>query len=180
MKNLAIFFSGNGSNMQALINASEQFKVELLICNNVEAKGIVIAENSGIELIIATNINEQDIYEKLVEKKIDYIALAGYNKLIKSFLLEKYNKKIFNIHPSLLPLYRGKDAVAQALANNARITGCTAHLINEEIDKGIILAQAMIPILNNDTIETLHKRILKQEQIIYAKTINKYVKQEEH
>lgn len=177
MKNLAIFFSGNGTNMQALVKASQHahypVKTKLLICNNETAKGLQFAKTSNIALDVISN--EKIIYTKLVEHNIDYIALAGYDKIISPFLIEKYKNKIFNIHPSLLPLYRGKNAVQQALTNNAKISGCTVHLINEKIDQGIILAQTIVPILHNDSLETLQQRILRQEHIVYANAIKQYI-----
>ena len=180
MKNLAIFFSGNGSNMQAIINASQcadyGATVKLIICNNACAPGINIASQTGIKLSIITNGDDQLIYNKMTNNNIDFIALAGYTYILKGIILEKYCERIFNIHPSLLPLYRGKNAQEQALKDNAKISGCTVHLVNENIDKGKILAQIIVPILANDNVESLSKRILRQEHILYPKIISNYIK----
>ena len=180
MKNLAIFFSGKGSNMQAIINSSKcstyGASIKLLICNNVSAPGIDIASKSGIKLSIIENGDNQLIYNEVIKEKIDFIALAGYTNILKGPILEKYQDRIFNIHPSLLPLYRGKNAQEQTLKNNAKISGCTVHLVNKHIDKGKILGQMIVPILANDNIESLQKRILRQEHILYPKIISSYIK----
>lgn len=175
MKNLAVFFSGNGSNMQAIIKASQEvdygIKVKLLICNNANAPGIALAKRSGIKLRIIEPHNEEKIYIELMNESIDLIALAGYNAIIKPYLLQKYSNAILNIHPSLLPLYPGKNAPEQALKDQAKITGCTVHIVTKNIDKGPIIKQAIVPILKGDTLESLKNRILRQEHLLYPKTI---------
>jgi len=178
----AIFISGRGSNMQALINAckeEENFPAEInLVIANKNAMGLHFAESQSIKTkIISHEIFknrldfEQEIHQELVKNNIQLVCLAGFMRILSPWLVEKWEKRIINIHPSLLPKFKGANAVRDALLAKTKKTGCTTHFVTAEVDSGLIIKQSEVAILNTDTEESLAKRILTQEHLIYTETL---------
>lgn len=178
----AIFISGRGSNMQALINAckeEENFPAEIsLVIANKNATGLNFAESQSIKTkIISHEIFknrldfEQEIHQELVKNNIHLICLAGFMRILSPWFVEKWEKRIINIHPSLLPKFKGAHAVRDAILAKAKKTGCTTHFVTAEVDSGLIIKQSEVAILNTDTEESLAKRILIQEHLIYTETL---------
>ncbi len=178
----AIFISGRGSNMQALINAckeEENFPAEIsLVIANKNAIGLNFAESQSIKTkIISHEIFknrldfEQEIHQELVKNNIQLVCLAGFMRILSPWLVEKWEKRIINIHPSLLPKFKGAHAVRDAILAKAKKTGCTTHFVTAEVDSGLIIKQSEVAILNTDTEESLAKRILIQEHLIYTETL---------
>ncbi|MEC4894321.1 MAG: phosphoribosylglycinamide formyltransferase [Oscillatoria sp. PMC 1051.18] len=179
---LGIMASGNGSNFEALIQAIADGKlravIPLLIYNNPGAKVAARAQLWGVPAILLNHRDfsrREDLDRKIVEKfqeaGVELIVMAGWMRVVTPVLLDAFPGKIVNIHPSLLPSFKGIRAVEQALAANVKITGCTAHLVSLEVDSGQILLQAAVPILPDDTSETLHKRIQVREHQILPQAI---------
>ena len=177
----AVFISGTGSNLKNLIKFSKQrnfpISIDLIISNNAKAKGLIYANNFKIKKKVF-NFNNKIIAEKkilllLLKNKIQLICLAGFMKILSKSFIQKFNGKILNIHPSLLPMYKGLDTHARALKNNDKYSGCTVHLVNSKLDSGKIILQKKVKIYKNDNIETLSKRVLKQEHKLYPTAIKR-------
>lgn len=179
---LGVMASGNGSNFEAIAQAiaNEQLhaQIQVLIYNHPTAKAAARAANWGVEAVL---LNHQDyksrqqfdgqIVEKLRQYDVEWVVLAGWMRLLTPVLIDAFPDRIINIHPSLLPSFKGIRAVEQALAAGVKIAGCTAHLVCLEVDSGPILIQAAVPVLPNDTAETLHARIQAQEHRILPPAI---------
>lgn len=179
---LGIMASGSGSNFEAIAQAiaDEQLnaQIEVLIYNNPLAKAAIRAANRGVDAVL---LNHRDygsreafdgaIVKTLQQYDIDWVIMAGWMRLVTPVLIDAFTDKIINIHPSLLPSFKGINAVEQALASGVKITGCTVHLVCLEVDSGPILIQAAVPVLPEDTVETLHARIQIQEHIILPQAI---------
>ena len=180
-KKIAVFISGRGSNLKSLIKYSKKnnslFKIELVISNNYEAKGLEIAKKSKIKSrkIKYLNIkNFEDRSLKLLKKhKIDLICLAGFMKILSEKFIKKFSKPILNIHPSLLPKYKGLNTHHRAIENGDKYSGATVHIVNEKLDSGKIIIQEKVKILKSDGEKSLEKKVLKIEHSIYPKAINK-------
>ena len=177
----AVFISGTGSNLKNLIKFSKQknfpISVDLIISNNAKAKGLIYAKNFKIKKKVF-NFNNRIIAEKeilslLFKDKIELICLAGFMKILSKSFIKRFNGKILNIHPSLLPKYKGLDTHARALKNNDKYSGCTVHLVNSKLDSGKIILQKKVKIYKNDNIKTLSKRVLKQEHKLYPAAIKR-------
>ena len=179
--NSAVFISGTGSNLKHLIRASlirkSYFKVNLIISNNTKAKVLNYAKKYKIKKKIVNYNNlknaEKEILFYLKKKNIDLICLAGFMKILSKNFIEKFNGKIINIHPSLLPKYKGLNTHERAIEKKESYSGCTVHFVNSKIDNGKIILQKKVKILKNDTPKSLAKRILKQEHLLYKKAIKK-------
>jgi len=177
----AIFISGTGSNLKNLIKFSKQKKfpisIDLIISNNANAKGLSYASNFKIKKKIFNFSNkiiaEKKILSLLFKNKIELICLAGFMKILSKSFIQKFNGKILNIHPSLLPKYKGLNTHARALKNNDKYSGCTVHLVNSKLDSGKIILQKKVKIYKNDNIKTLSKRVLKQEHKLYPAAIKR-------
>jgi len=174
---LGIMASGNGSNFdvvaQAIQDGQLNAQIQVLIYNNPSAKAAVKAANRGVEAVLLNHRNyksreefDQKIVQTLRHYDVDWVIMAGWMRLVTSVLIDAFPEKIINIHPSLLPSFKGIHAVEQALASGVKITGCTAHIACLEMDSGPILIQAAVPVLPDDTAETLHARIQIQEHRI--------------
>lgn len=181
MKNLVVFASGNGSNFEAIakacINKKIDAKVLLLVCDKKDAYAIKRAERLGIESFVVSpkDFPSKDDYEKAIADKlssynIDLICLAGYMRIIGKELLSKYEGIIINTHPSLLPSFRGKDAIEQAMEFGVKVYGITIHYVDSSLDGGKIIAQKSFE-YKGDDIEYLKKRLLKIEHKLYVDTI---------
>jgi len=179
---LGVLISGRGSNLQALIDAiadrTLDATIALVISNRADAPGLVRARDAGIEtrLLPARNFANRDDYDRaiaaeLLARDVDLVCLAGFMRLVGAPLLEAFPNRILNIHPSLLPAFPGLNAQKQALDHGVRLTGATVHLVTSELDGGPIVAQAAVPVLDDDTVESLSARILVEEHRIYPEAI---------
>ena len=184
--NIAILISGTGSNMQALVDAcnSPNFPacVAVVIANKSTSAGLAWAKENGIATVLidqqkfALQENpklafEQELQNVLQNFAVELICLAGFMRLLSGFFVAKWSQKIINIHPSLLPNFKGANAVFDALQAKAIITGCTTHFVVEEIDAGPIILQQKVPIDQADNLESLKAKILQQEHQIYPQTL---------
>lgn len=178
MKKIAVFASGNGSNFQTIADAIKAGKLDakigLVVCDHEDAFVLERAKKENVETFIFLPKNysnkeafETEILEKLQEREIEFIVLAGYMRLIGPTLLQAYSHRMVNIHPSLLPAFPGKDAIGQAFQAKVKITGVTIHYVDEGMDTGPIIAQSAVPVLDDDTRETLQVRIQQTEHILY-------------
>jgi phosphoribosylglycinamide formyltransferase-1 len=176
---LAVFASGSGTNFEVILNHfkdSDLLEIACLVCDQPEARALEIARENGIETFEVEcktfrtrldNDSEERITEFLKDHKIDLIALAGYMRVMKSPLLRAFPGRIVNIHPSLLPSFRGLHAVKQALDYGVKVTGCTIHLVDEKIDHGIILGQSTVIVESGDDEDSLHQKIHQEEYKLY-------------
>ena len=177
----AVFISGTGSNLKNLIKFSKQrnfpISIDLIISNNAKAKGLNYGNNFKIKKKVFNFrykiIAEKKILSLLLKNKIKLICLAGFMKILSKSFIQKFNGKILNIHPSLLPKYKGLNTHARALKNNDKYSGCTVHIVNSKLDSGKIILQKKVKIYKNDNIETLSKRVLKQEHKLYPAAIKR-------
>jgi len=175
----AILISGRGSNMEALIAAArhDMFPAEicLVVSSNPDAPGITAARLAGVRADVVDHrkfgrdraAHERAIDDLLRAAGIEIVCLAGYLRILTSFMLDRWQGRMLNVHPSLLPLFPGLDTHARALAAGVRVHGCTVHLVTQEVDAGPILAQAAVPVLPDDSADDLARRVLRQEHVIY-------------
>ena len=179
--NISIFISGTGSNLKNLIihsfKKNSKFKIALIISNNPKAKGLNYAKKFKIEkkIINYSNIKnaEKKILIELKKNKVNLICLAGFMKILSKNFIKNFKGKIINIHPSLLPKYKGLNTHQRAMNNREKYSGCTVHYVNSKLDSGKIILQKKVRILKNDTFKSLNKRVLKHEHIIYPKALKK-------
>ena len=179
--NISIFISGTGSNLKNLIihsfKKNSKFKITLIITNNPKAKGLNFAKKFKIEkkIINYSNIKnaEKKILIELKKNKVNLICLAGFMKILSKNFIKNFKGKIINIHPSLLPKYKGLNTHQRAIDNREKYSGCTVHYVNSKLDSGKIILQKKVRILKNDTFHSLNKRVLKHEHIIYPKALKK-------
>lgn len=180
----AVFATGAGTNFEAMMETDNlDCDISLLVCDKPGAAVIEKAEKYHIPTLVfspkefsSKAVYEQMIYERLKQEEITWIFLAGYMRLIGTTLLEHYEGKIVNIHPSLLPQFPGKDAIGQAFEAKVKETGVTIHFVDAGMDTGPIIAKESVPIEENDTKETLQKRIQIVEHQLYPKIINQIVR----
>lgn len=182
MLSLGVLISGRGSNLQAIIDASEggkiPAKVVVVISNDPNAGGLEKAKKHNIPAIVIEpkafkdkNTYELEIVKELKKHNVELVCLAGYMRIVGPVLLEHFPMKVINIHPSLLPSFPGLHAQRQALGHGVTVTGCTVHFVDEGCDTGPIIVQSAVPVKENDTEETLSERILQQEHHIYPLAI---------
>ena len=177
----AVFISGTGSNLKNLINFSKTKKspisIDLIISNTIKAKGLRYSNQYKIKKKILNfknnKIAEKRLLNLLKKNKIQFISLAGFMKILSSKFIKQFNGKIINIHPSLLPRYKGLNTHRRAIQNKDRFTGCSVHYVTEKLDSGKIIMQKKIKILKKDTPKSLAKKVLKQEHKLYPKAILK-------
>ncbi|MEO1562481.1 MAG: phosphoribosylglycinamide formyltransferase [Pseudomonadota bacterium] len=182
---IAILISGGGSNMVALvkdIHAGGYAIPSLVISEKALAAGVIKAQQLGVEtLVIPYEAFErgdgfqEEIHVALVERKIDFICLAGFMRVLDAWFVEKWKDRILNIHPSLLPKYKGLHTHQRALDAGDSEAGCSVHLVTAELDGGPVLGQARVPILPDDTAESLAARILPEEHKLYPKVLREYL-----
>ena len=178
---LGIMASGNGSNFEAIAEAigtgQLNARIQVLVYNNPGAKVSARAQRWGIPSILldhrklAREDLDRAIIEVMQQHEVQLVVMAGWMRVVTSVLIDAFPQRIVNVHPSLLPSFRGVRAVEQALQARVKITGCTAHLVSLEVDSGQILIQAAVPVLDDDTPETLHARIQVQEHRILPRAI---------
>lgn len=180
--------SGNGSNLKNIIDIIKKndhypAKISLVISNKISAYGLNFAKSNNINTYVCEEkdilIFENSISDILKDYQIDLICLAGFMRILSNSFIQKWENKIINIHPSLLPSFKGLHTHQQALLAGVKFTGCTIHHVNAELDSGKIITQGIIPILNNDTVHTLSKRVLQIEHKCYPIAIKKVLLNEE-
>ena len=182
---LAVLASGSGSNLEAIAsaiaNGKLQAKIAIVIYNEPDAFAKQRAEKFGIPAILVNHRDyksrkdlDRAIIDLLKQYNIDLVIMAGWMRIVTQVLIDAFPERILNIHPSLLPSFKGIQAIEQAFNYGVKITGCTVHLLSLEVDSGKILKQAAVPILPDDNLETLQKRIQFQEHIIYPEAIAAY------
>ena len=177
----AVFISGTGSNLKSLIKFSKTkispISIKLIISNNPKAKGLHYSKTFKIKKKVLNfknkNLSERKLLSILKTNNIEMICLAGFMKILSKEFIEKFKGKILNIHPSLLPKYKGLNTHKRALNNNEKYSGCTVHLVNSKLDSGKIILQKKVKITKNETKVSLAKKILVQEHKIYPKAILK-------
>ena len=182
MKKLGILISGRGSNFEAIARNVQAGKINAeigaVISNKEEAAGLAIARQMGLNaLCIPSKGKEREAFERelvaaLRQHEVDLICLAGFMRVLTPYFIREFKGRILNIHPALLPSFPGVEAQKQALDYGAKFTGCTVHFVDEGVDTGPVVCQAVVPVLDDDTVETLAARILKEEHRIYTEAIN--------
>ena len=177
----AVFISGTGSNLKNLIKFSlkkvSPIEVDLIVSNNVKAKGLRFANLYKIKKKVynykKNKISEKRILKDLELNDIKLICLAGFMKILSKDFIRKFKGKILNIHPSLLPKYKGLNTHHRAIQNKEKYSGCTVHLVNSKLDSGKIILQKKVKLSKKETPSSLQKKILKHEHILYPKAISK-------
>ena len=181
MKRLGILISGRGSNMAAIAEAIARghlnAEIGVVISNRPEAPGLEWARQRALPAVaIPSRGLDREAYDRLVlaelrERKVELVCLAGYLRILSGGFIREYAGRILNIHPSLLPAFPGLDAQHQALMHGVKFSGCTVHFVDEGLDSGPIILQAVVPVLDHDTAESLAARILEQEHLLYPRAI---------
>ncbi len=179
--NTAVFISGRGSNLKSLIKYSKSkyslIKIKLVVSNTINAKGLIYAKKSKIKYYINNykniDVSEKQIFKQLSKFKIDLICLAGFMKILSEKFIKKFKKTILNIHPSLLPKYKGLNTHERVLKNNEKYSGSTVHFVTPKLDSGKIILQKKIKVLKSDNVKILEKKILKIEHKLYPEAIYK-------
>ena len=177
----AVFISGTGSNLKNLIKFSlkkiSPIEVNLIISNNVKAKGLEFAKMYKIKKKVYNydkkKITEKKIIKDLNSNDIKLICLAGFMKILSKDFIKKFKGKILNIHPSLLPKYKGLNTHYRAIQNKEKYSGCTVHLVNSKLDSGKIILQKKVKLSKKETPSSLQKKILKHEHVLYPRAISK-------
>jgi phosphoribosylglycinamide formyltransferase-1 len=182
MKRIGILISGRGSNMLALAEAVQagripDAEIALVISNTATAAGLAKASERGIATVVLDHRgrpreeHDRAMAAALHAQGVELVCLAGYLRLLSPWFVREFAHRVLNIHPSLLPAFPGLDAQQQALEHGVKFTGCTVHIVDEELDHGPIVKQAVVPVLPNDTVATLSARILSEEHRIYAEAV---------
>jgi phosphoribosylglycinamide formyltransferase-1 len=183
LKKFGILLSGRGSNFRAIKANIDNGTVDcaeiaVVISNKADAPGLAYAEENGLDAVYLNPRDfdgrenyDREIVRVLNEKGVDYVCLAGFMRIISPYFVEQFRNRIINIHPSLLPAFPGLDAQKQALEHGVKFSGCTVHFVDEKMDNGAIILQSAVPVLDNDTEETLSARILEQEHKIYPEAV---------
>jgi phosphoribosylglycinamide formyltransferase-1 len=183
MKNLGILLSGRGSNFVAIANSIDagripNGRIAVVISNRAEAPGIETARQRGLNALVIPSkgkdreAHDREVVAALTDNKVDLVCLAGYMRLLSPWFVRQFPRRILNIHPALLPAFPGLEAQQQAFAYGVKISGCTVHFVDEELDHGAIIVQKVVPVLDTDDEHTLAARILEQEHIAYSEAIN--------
>ena len=180
---VSVFISGRGTNLKSLINFSKRkispIKIVLIITNNKNAKGIYFAKKNKIKSLFINYKNKNNAESKILinlkSHNINFICLAGFMKILSKKIINIYKNRILNIHPSLLPKYKGLNTHKRVIKNKEKFTGCTVHLVNSKLDSGKIILQKKVRVLKKDNENSLSKRVLKIENLIYPKAIKKFI-----
>lgn len=182
MKNLGILLSGRGSNFEAIaknVAAGNvpNARIAVVISNKPDAGGLEIARRMGLEAVVIPSKgkpreeHDREVAAALQRHQVDLVCLAGYMRLLSPWFVQQFPRRILNIHPSLLPAFPGLEAQEQAVAYGVKVTGCTVHFVDEELDHGAIIVQKSVPVLDSDDEQTLAARILEQEHVAYSEAI---------
>jgi phosphoribosylglycinamide formyltransferase-1 len=185
--NIAVFASGRGTNFQAIINAVKNGKLKvglsLLVCDNAQAPAIARAKKAGIKIALVERKDfssredfENRIIEHLKENRIDLIVMAGFMRMLSPYLVRKFKGRIINIHPAILPAFKGSQAIKDAFDYGVKITGVTVHFVDEEMDHGPIILQKAVSIEEKDTLKSLEAKIHQVEHQIYPEAIKLIIK----
>src|SRR5579871_2407023 len=183
MKSLGILLSGRGSNFVAIAENIEtgripDARIAVVISNRADAPGISTARDRGLDALVIPSKgrkreeHDREVVAALKAHRVDLICLAGYMRLLSPWFVQQFPHSILNIHPSLLPAFPGLEAQEQAFAYGVKVSGCTVHFVDEELDHGPIIVQKAIPVLDRDDEHTLAARILEQEHVAYTEAIN--------
>jgi phosphoribosylglycinamide formyltransferase 1 len=182
MKNLGILLSGRGSNFVAIADSLTagripNARIAVVISNRADAPGLETARQRGLNALVISSKgkpreeHDRAVVAALLDHKVDLVCLAGYMRLLSPWFVRQFPAKILNIHPSLLPAFPGLEAQQQAFAYGVRVSGCTVHFVDEELDHGAIIVQKAVPVLDSDDEHTLAARILEQEHLAYSEAI---------
>jgi phosphoribosylglycinamide formyltransferase 1 len=183
MKSLGILLSGRGSNFVAIADSIDAgriagARIAVVISNKGDAAGIATARQRGLNALLIPSKGrprgeqEREVVAALNQHNVDLVCLAGYMRLLSPWFVQQFPHRILNIHPSLLPAFPGLEAQEQAFAYGVKVSGCTVHFVDEELDHGAIIVQKTVPVLYGDDEHTLARRILEQEHIAYTEAIN--------
>jgi phosphoribosylglycinamide formyltransferase-1 len=183
MHNLGILLSGRGSNFEAIAHNVAAGKIPgariaVVISNKPDAGGIEAAKRLGLASLVipskgvSREEHDRAVVAALKERSVELICLAGYMRLLSPWFVRQFPRRILNVHPSLLPAFPGLEAQEQAFAYGVKVSGCTVHFVDEELDHGAIIVQKTVPVLDTDDEHTLSARILEQEHIAYSEAIN--------
>ena len=182
MKNIGILLSGRGSNFEAIANnvgsgRIRDARIAVVISNTKDAAGIEIVRRLGLKAVVIPSKgkereeHDREVVSALQEHQVDLVCLAGYMRLLSPWFVQQFPRRILNIHPSLLPAFPGLGAQEQAFAYGVKVAGCTVHFVDEDLDSGPIILQSAVPVRDDDTVERLSARILKEEHRIYPEAI---------
>ncbi|MCL6682793.1 phosphoribosylglycinamide formyltransferase [Sphingomonas alba] len=178
-KRVAILISGRGSNMKALIEQARGYEVVLVASNKVHAPGLDTARALGVPTFAfeaKRDEFEAALERSLADHKIGTIALAGYMRILSAAFIGRWRGRILNIHPSLLPRHKGLDTHNRVLAAGETVSGCTVHLVSEELDSGDVIAQTEVPVESGDDASRLAARVLEAEHYLYPKALSEFVR----
>lgn len=182
MHALGILLSGRGSNFVAIADSVDagripDARIAVVISNRADAPGIAIARDRGLNALIIPSRgkpreeHDREVVDALKQHKVELVCLAGFMRLLSPWFVRQFPHKILNIHPSLLPAFPGLEAQEQAFAYGVKVSGCTVHFVDEELDHGPIIVQRAVPVLDGDSERTLAARILEQEHVAYTEAI---------
>jgi phosphoribosylglycinamide formyltransferase 1 len=183
MKSLGILLSGRGSNFVAIADSIDagripNARIAVVISNKADAPGVAIARQRGLETVVLPSQgkpreeHDREVVACLQQHGVELVCLAGYMRLLSPSFVQQFPRKILNIHPSLLPCFPGLEAQEQAFHYGVKISGCTVHFVDEELDHGAIIVQKAVPVLDSDDEHSLATRILEQEHVAYAEAID--------
>jgi phosphoribosylglycinamide formyltransferase 1 len=183
MNSLGILLSGRGSNFVAIADSIDagriaDARIAVVVSNSADAPGIASARKRGVNALVIPSRgkpredHDREVVAALKQHKVDLICLAGYMRLLSPWFVQQFPRRILNIHPSLLPAFPGLEAQEQAFTYGVKVSGCTVHFVDEELDHGAIIVQKTVPVLDSDDERTLAARILEQEHIAYTEAIN--------
>jgi phosphoribosylglycinamide formyltransferase-1 len=183
MHSLGILLSGRGSNFVAIADSVDagripDARIAVVIANKADAPGIATARERGLNAVVivskgrAREEHDRDVATALKEHGVELVCLAGYMRLLSPWFVQQFPHRILNIHPSLLPAFPGLEAQEQAFAYGVKVSGCTVHFVDEELDHGAIIVQKTVPVLDSDDEHALAARILEQEHLAYTEAIN--------
>jgi phosphoribosylglycinamide formyltransferase-1 len=181
-RRVAILISGRGSNMRALVEKAQGYDVVLVASNKLQAPGLDWVRSAGLPTWtwdskgVAKEQWDRALSRALDDHRVGTIALAGFMRILSPWFIAEWRGRIVNIHPSLLPKYRGLDAHQRALAAGDEVTGCSVHLVTEELDAGEVLGQSEVPILAGDDEKSLEARVLEAEHLLYPKVLGEFVR----
>ncbi|MGA1987730.1 MAG: phosphoribosylglycinamide formyltransferase [Candidatus Sulfotelmatobacter sp.] len=183
MNSLGILLSGRGSNFVAIADSVDagripEARIAVVISNKADAPGVATARQRGLNALVLPSKgkpreeHDREVVAALKQQHVDLVCLAGYMRLLSPWFVQQFPHRILNIHPSLLPAFPGLEAQEQAFAYGVKVSGCTVHFVDEELDHGAIIVQKTVPVLDGDDEHTLGTRILEQEHLAYTEAIN--------
>jgi len=183
MNSLGILLSGRGSNFVAIADSIDagripEARIAVVISNKADAPGVATARQRGLNALVLPSKgkpreeHDREVVAALKQQHVDLVCLAGYMRLLSPWFVQQFPHRILNIHPSLLPAFPGLEAQEQAFAYGVKVSGCTVHFVDEELDHGAIIVQKTVPVLDGDDEHTLGTRILEQEHLVYTEAIN--------